>query len=283
MGRHHRQPQHRPRTIKPIRLISLIRLISPIRPISLISLIRPIRPISPISLITQLKNQHPMDAPQPFLPKKGNYKQLLAYQKAECVYDITFYFAHKYLQKGDRTIDQMIQAARSGKQNIAEGSAAASTSSETELKLMNVAKASLHELLVDYEDYLRVRGLEQWQLNDKRTRAAQEFCSTHNTSSEYMAIIEPRTDEPAANIAITLIHQTDVMLRRLIERLEKDFVEQGGIRERMTAARLGYRQGQKTEIANLKQENERLKTRIAWLEAQLANATAPQQPPPPRQ
>lgn len=214
-----------------------------------------------------------MNTPQPFLPKRGNYKGLIAYQKAECIYDITFYFAHKYLGKGDRTIDQMVQAARSGKQNIAEGSAASSTSSETELKLMNVAKASLHELLVDYEDYLRVRGLEQWPLNDKRTKAAQDFCSNHNTSSDYMALIETRSDEPTANVAITLIHQTDVMLRKLIERLEKDFVEQGGIRERMTAARLGYRQGQKTEIETLKAENERLKQRIAWLEQQLANKT----------
>lgn len=212
-----------------------------------------------------------MTQPQPFLPKKGNYKDLIAYQKAECVYDITFYFAHKYLQKGDRTIDQMVQAARSGKQNIAEGSAASSTSAETELKLMNVAKASLHELLVDYEDYLRVRGLEQWSLNDHRTKAAQQFCSKHNIGSDYIALIETRSDEPIANVAITLIHQTDVMLRKLIERLEKDFVEQGGIRERMTAARLGYRQGQKEEIAALKAENERLKQRITWLEAQLAN------------
>lgn len=217
-----------------------------------------------------------MNSPQPFLPKKGNYKDLIAYQKAECVYDITFYFAHKYLQKGDRTIDQMVQAARSGKQNIAEGSAASSTSSETELKLMNVAKASLHELLVDYEDYLRVRGLEQWSLDDQRTKAAQQFCASHNASADFMAVVEPRQDEPVANLAITLIHQTDVMLRKLIERLEKDFVEQGGIRERMTAARLGFRQGQKTEIANLKAENDRLRQRIAWLEQQLAEKTKAQ-------
>lgn len=209
---------------------------------------------------------------QPFLPKRGNYKGLIAYQKAECVYDITFYFAHKYLGMGDRTVDQMVQAARSGKQNIAEGSAAATTSSETELKLMNVAKASLHELLVDYEDYLRVRGLEQWTLDDERTKKTQAFCSVHNKSKDYLASIEQRSDATIANIAITLIHQTDVILRRLIERLEKDFVEQGGIRERMTAARLGYRQGQKTEIENLQAENARLKQRVVWLEQQLAKA-----------
>src|SRR4051812_38459215 len=92
-----------------------------------------------------------------FIPPHGNYKELLSYQKAEVAYDITFRFCHKFLNKGDRTIDQMIQAARSGKQNIAEGCKASGTSKETEIKLVNVARASLEELLVDYEDYLRVR------------------------------------------------------------------------------------------------------------------------------
>ena len=96
-----------------------------------------------------------MPTPKPFLPHGGSYKNLLVYQKSECIYDVTFYFAHKYLEKGDRTIDQMVQAARSGKQNIAEGAAAGNTSKETEIKLTNVAKASLQELLVDYEDYIR--------------------------------------------------------------------------------------------------------------------------------
>ena len=90
--------------------------------------------------------------PETFLKQKGNYRKLIAYQKAECIYDITYYFAHKFLAKGDRTIDQMVQAARSGKQNIAEGCAASTTSSETEIKLINVARASFQELLNDYED-----------------------------------------------------------------------------------------------------------------------------------
>ena len=87
-----------------------------------------------------------------FLQQKGNYRNLIAYQKAECIYDVTYYFAHKYFEKGDRTIDQMIQSARSGKQNIAEGCSASTTSSETEIKLISVAKASLQELMLDYED-----------------------------------------------------------------------------------------------------------------------------------
>lgn len=95
-----------------------------------------------------------------FIRQKGNYEELICYKKSMCIYDVTYYFAHKYLSKGDRTIDQMIQAARSGKQNIVEGCSASTTSSEMEIKLLNVAKASLQELLEDYKDYLRVRGLQ---------------------------------------------------------------------------------------------------------------------------
>lgn len=176
-----------------------------------------------------------------FLQLKGNYKELIAYQKAECIYDITYYFAHKYLSKKDRTIDQMIQAARSGKQNIAEGNSAATTSLETELKLLNVARASLQELLVDYEDYLRVNGLEQWDINSPKAIQTRKACSKHNDSAYYRDAITKRNDETIANIAITLIHQEDVFLRRLIEIKQENFLREGGIREKMTAARLSYK------------------------------------------
>src|SRR5262245_28205853 len=98
-----------------------------------------------------------------FIPKHGNYRQLLSYQKAEIVFDLTFRFCRRFLTKGDRTIDQMVQAARSGKQNIIEGSQASGTSKEMELKLTGVARASLEELLTDYRDYLRVRDLRLWE------------------------------------------------------------------------------------------------------------------------
>lgn len=206
-----------------------------------------------------------------FLPKKGNYKDLIVYQKAEIVYDLTFYFANRFLVAGkDRTVDQMVQAARSGKQNIAEGCAAASTSSETELKLTNVARASMQELLVDYEDYLRVRKLEQWPLNDERTKKLQHYCTTHSNSEDYRKAIENRSDEEIANLAITMIHQFDNMMGKYIARLEADFTEQGGIRERMHAARTGYRNEQTTRLSELEAENARLKARIAELERQLA-------------
>lgn len=177
-----------------------------------------------------------------FLPQKGNYKGLIVYQKAECIYDITYYFAHQFLSAGDRTIDQMVQAARSGKQNIAEGSAASTTSSEMELKLTNVAKASLQELLADYEDFLRVRGLEQWSEDDERYLRVRKLCSEHNDSAYYRALLPDRTAETIANIAIILIKQNDYLLFRLLERLKSDFLQNGGIREQMTRARLATRE-----------------------------------------
>lgn len=177
----------------------------------------------------------------PFLPHGGSYKNLIAYQKAECVYDVTFYFAHHYLENGDRTIDQMVQAARSGKQNIAEGTAAGNTSKETEVKLTNVAKASLQELLVDYEDFLRVRGLKQWQPDDARLAQTKRACAAHNDSEYYRKAMPERSAETIANIAITLIHQTDWLLNKLIEKLEIQFVENGGVKEQMTKARKEYR------------------------------------------
>lgn len=176
-----------------------------------------------------------------FMPQRGNFKQLIAYQKTECIYDITFFFAHKFLDKTDRTIDQMVQAARSGKQNIAEGSAASGTSKETELKLTNVARASLQELLVDYEDYLRVRNLELWDFNSDKAIRARAVCSKHNESEFYRKAITERSDETVANIAITLIHQADTLLRRLIERQKQVFIENGGLKEEMYKARVEWR------------------------------------------
>ncbi len=176
-----------------------------------------------------------------FLPQINNYRSLKAFKKAECIYDITYYFAHKYLKPGDRTIDQMIQAARSGKQNLAEGNIDGITSKEMELKLTNVNRASLHELLLDYEDYLRVRGLEQWDYNDPRCAKKRAFCKTHHDSAIYRKQIKVRSDETIANIAITLIHQCDVLICGLIERKKRDFKENGGIKEELYRARTGWK------------------------------------------
>lgn len=176
-----------------------------------------------------------------FIRQDNNYRTLKAFQKAECVYDVTYYFANKFLQKGDRTIDQMVQAARSGKQNLAEGNIDGVTSKEMEIKLTNVNRASLHELLLDYEDYLRVRGLEQWSYNDPRCVQTRAFCKKHLDSAVYREKIKDRSDETIANIAITLIHQCDVLIRGLIEWQKRNFLENGGIKEEMYRARKAYR------------------------------------------
>lgn len=172
-----------------------------------------------------------------FLVQKGSYEKLLVYQKAECIYDVTYHFAHRFLERGDRTIDQMIQAARSGKQNIAEGNMASTTSREMEIKLIGVAKASLHELLLDYRDYLRVRALQEWSKEDARTQQTRAFCRAHNDSADFRAALPSRSDETIANIAIILIHQTDLLLFRLIESLKSQFLQHGGIREELARAR----------------------------------------------
>jgi four helix bundle suffix protein len=135
----------------------------------------------------------------------------------------------------------MVQAARSGKQNIAEGSAAATTSCETEIKLTNVARASLQELLIDYEDYLRVRQLEQWSSSHTRYERMRAFVKSEQFMQTYASLLEKLNDEELANVAITLIHQADFLLGRLIDKQQERFVQEGGIREQMTQARLRHR------------------------------------------
>lgn len=190
-----------------------------------------------------------------FLKSKGDYHNLLVYKKAECIYDLTFYFAGKYLRKGDRTVDQMVQAARSGKQNIIEGSSSAVTSRETEIKLFNVAKASFDELLADYEDYLRVRGLKIWP--DEKIENVRVFCRENNDSTFYRNIAPTRDDATLANLCITMIHQEIFLLVRLIEKAKDDFLQNGGIREEMSRARISYRNKQRTENSGKSENNGR--------------------------
>lgn len=179
-----------------------------------------------------------------FLQERGNYRGLVVFQKTECIYDITYYFANRYLAKGDRTVDQMIQAARSGRQNIAEGSKTSTTSREMEIKLLNVARASLQELLLDYEDYLRVRGKEIWAKDNPKAVQTRQVCKKHSDSAYYREAIQTRSDEVICNTAITLIHQADLLLGKLITRCKDDFLQNGGIREEMTRARVEFRKKQ---------------------------------------
>ena len=184
-------------------------------------------------------SSHPFDR---LLPPRGDYQTLLSFHKAEVVYDLTFRFAHKYLSKGDRTIDQMIQAARSGKKNILEGSKAGLTSKETEIKLTSVARASLEELLDDYGDFLRARDYPLWDKDSEEALYVRRLGrKTPQTYELYRKFVETRPPEVIANIAICLIHQANYLIDQQLRRLEKDFLEQGGLRERMTRARLQHR------------------------------------------
>ena len=175
------------------------------------------------------------------IPRKGNYKKLLSYQKTEVIFEMTYYFCHHYLQRGDRTIDQMVQAARSGKQNIVEGCAASATSNKTEIKLVSVAKASLQELLEDYEDYLRTRGHRQWEEGSKELDAMRRLGREHNDAPFFMKLVQTRPPETIANMAIVLIKQADYLLFRQLQRLADGFLEEGGFNERMMRMRKAKR------------------------------------------
>src|SRR6202048_399103 len=188
------------------------------------------------------REQDPMKNNSGSIPAHGNYRKLLSYQKAEIVYDFTYRFWQRFLGKQDRTNDQMIQAARSGKQNIVEGSKASGTSKEMEIKLFGVARVSFEELLSDYCDLLRVRALPIWEKESRQARFVRRLGTKANLSYEdYREFCETRPAEVVANIAICLVHQTNYLLDRQIRRLEQDFLKEGGIRERMTQARLRYR------------------------------------------
>ena len=180
--------------------------------------------------------------PQNFIPPHGGYEDLLSFQKARIVYDATVRFCERFLSKRDRTVDQMVQAARSGKQNILEGSKASGTSKEAEIKLVNVARASLEELLEDYRDFLRVRRLALWEKDSREARFVRRLGGRENKSyASYRTYIETRPSEVVANILICLIHQTNYLLDQQLRQLEKAFLEEGGLRERMTRARLSHR------------------------------------------
>jgi four helix bundle suffix protein len=177
-----------------------------------------------------------------FIPPHGGYENLLSFQKARIVYDGTARFCERFVDKRSRTYDQMIQAARSGKQNILEGSRASGTSKETEIKLTNVARASLEELLEDYRDFIRLRGIEEWPKDHSHTLRLRQLNRTPNANYDtFKKGIEHRDPAIAANVMIGLIKLTNYLLDQQLRQLEEAFVKEGGLRERMTRARLAER------------------------------------------
>lgn len=179
------------------------------------------------------------------LPKHGGYRKLRSFQAAQLVYDATLIFCDRFVEKRSRTHDQMVQAARSGVQNIAEGSIASGTSKKTELKLTNVARASLEELMLDYEDFLRQRGLRLW---DKDSPEALAVRRSYQSDRSDQADVSDRCNlkkaapEAAANTLLCLINQASYLLHRQLQKLEQDFLEHGGFTERLYAVRSQARQ-----------------------------------------
>ena len=177
-----------------------------------------------------------------FIPKHGGYRNLITYQKAEIIYDGTIHFTSRAFRKYDRTIDQMVQAARSGKQNIAEASMASATSKETEIKLTNVARASLEELKIDFEDYLRTHKQEVWGKDHKLVSRLRELNKIPNSTYDtFKKGIEHESLEISANVIIGLIKVVSYLLNNQIKSLEAAFIKEGGLRERMTKARIEQR------------------------------------------
>ncbi|GGD93730.1 four helix bundle suffix domain-containing protein [Planktosalinus lacus] len=183
-----------------------------------------------------------------FIPQHGGYRNLISYQKAEIIYDGTMYFTRRFFGKYDRTIDQMVQAARSGKQNIVEASMASGTSKEFEIKLTNVARASLEELRIDYEDFLRSNNYEIWDKGHRLVARLRELNKTPNATYEtFKKGIEHQNPEICANVMIGLIKVTSYLLNKQLKALEAAFIKEGGLRERMTKVRIEQRNKGKKE------------------------------------
>lgn len=183
--------------------------------------------------------------PEGFIPPHGGYERLLSYQKALVVYDATLHFCDRFVDRRSRTHDQMVQAARSGKQNILEGSEASGTSKEAEIKLTGVAKASFKELLEDYRDFMRNRGIAEWSPEHPYALRLRQLNRTPGANYEtFKRGIEHPDPAICANVVAGLIKVTCFLLDRQLHELEQDFLNQGGLRERMTRARLEARRHQ---------------------------------------
>ena len=206
------------------------------------------------------------------LKRQKPWRDAYFYQKAEVLYQLTFQFCQRFLPAhGDRTVDQMVQAARSGKQNIIEGTEDGVTSTEMHVKLLNVARSSIQELREDYRDYLLSRNLCIWTSTHNRYSNMQTFCKKHNLIEDYQPYFDKWSAEEMANIALTLCYMTDTMLNHHLIALEKEFVEHGGIKERMHAARTGYRKEQDRELQELRQKTSQQAQKIAQLEAEITH------------
>lgn len=213
---------------------------------------------------------HYQDGTASVLRKRTNYKKLRFYQRSDVLYQLTQFFCKNYFKKwGDRTVDQMVQASRSCKQNIVEGSEDGRTSMEMEIKLLNAAKGSNCELREDYLDYLKHCGYSIWQDEHPRYQGMLDFCRKHYLYEDYKGLFPKMNAEELANMALCLCHQIDKALETYIERKDREFTTEGGIRERMTAARLGQRETQRQIIDRQQRVIDALKKEITLLRQKL--------------
>jgi len=214
--------------------------------------------------------QHYADGTASVMRKAVVYTELRFYKRSDVLYQLTQLFCQRYLPRyGDRTVDQMVQAARSTKQNIAEGSTDGLTSTETELKLLGIARGSNKELLEDYQDYLKRKGMTEWFGKNARFDRLHQFCQEHTLWEDYQPLTARMNDEELANMAICLCHQVDKAMTKYMERKDREFTTEGGIRERMTAARLGQRETQRQMIERQAAEIEALRRENAHLREML--------------
>lgn len=234
--------------------------------------------------MSESSNKPGEELPQ-VLKVQTQWENLFFYQKSDVVYQLSFSFCDRFIHLyKDRTRDQVIQAARSCKQNIVEGLADGVTSTEMQLKLLNVARSSLKELREDFEDYVKSRHLKfhgeamadgiipEYYYDDDRSKydAMLAYCRKHNKLADYEPFFTQWTDEEMCNYAVTLCHMIDKMMLSFMKKLEREFVTEGGIKERMYKARTGYRQAQDERLSQLEKERPLLEAKISELEAQLA-------------
>lgn len=217
--------------------------------------------------------QHYDDGTASVLRRAVVYTELRFYQRSDVLYQLTQVFCGRYLPKyGDRTVDQMVQAARSIKQNIAEGSSDGQTSTAVELNLLGIARGSNKELLEDYQDYLKRKGWQEWFGRHERFEQLHRFCKEHSKYEDYQPLLAKMNDEELANMAICLCHQVDAAMTKYIKKLDREFTTEGGIKERMTAARLEQRETQRTIIDRQQKEIAALKAEIGRLRALLGES-----------
>lgn len=220
--------------------------------------------------LNQNRKELEQDKVPSVLKQQANWDALFFYQKSDVIYQLTFAFCDRFIHLyKDRTRDQVIQAARSCKQNIVEGLADGVTSTEMQLKLLNVARASLKETREDFEDYLKSRHLLFYRKGEDRYDKMLSYCRYHNKLEDYEPFFSKWSDEEMCNCAITLCHMVDKMLMSFLAKLDREFVTEGGIKERMYKARTGYRQKQDERLKQLEEENPRLIKQILELKEQL--------------